>query len=163
MAVKYEGLMSAAAALDEIGSFEQAAAEQQAAANTAKQAAEVARAELANLVDEIEQAKTKRAAKQKETEDITAKAIFTANEQATAILAMAEQQAAKIKLDATNQAQLQANGIARQIHDLNETKSKLASEITAQQDRVRSATDEANAAEQRLAKVKESIAKLASA
>jgi predicted nucleic acid-binding Zn-ribbon protein len=160
-AVKYEALMQAAAALKEIGSLEQAAAEQQAAANIAKQASEQARGELANLVDEIERIKIKRAAKIKEIEDITAKAIFTANEQASAILKMAESQAEKIKFDITNQAQSQANGIARQINDLQGTKAKLDSEITALQDRVRSATDEANAAEQRLAKVKESIAKLA--
>ena len=162
-AVKYEALMQAAAALKEIGSLEQAAAEQQAAANTAMAAANQARSELANIMEEIEQAKHSRATKLKETDGIVAKAIFNANEQATAILAMAEAQAEKIKLDATNQAQLQANGIARQINDLNLTKTKLAGEITELQNRAQIATADAEAAEKRLATVKASIAKLATA
>lgn len=108
-AVKYEALMAAAAALDEIGSFEQAAAEQQAAAEKAKQAADQARAELANLVEEIEQAKIKRAAKVKETEDIVAKSIFNANEQAAAILAKAELAAGQIKTDAHAQGRIEAS------------------------------------------------------
>lgn len=162
-AVKYESLMSAAAALDDIGSLEQAAAENQKAAAEAVEAANRARAELDSINAEIEQAKTKRADKIKETEGIVAKAIFEANEKATAILAEAETQAQKIKFDATNQAQLQANGVARQIHDLNATKAKLASDVAEMQNRARIATDEAVEAEKRLAKVKESIAKLATA
>lgn len=162
-AVKYEALMQAAAALKEIGSLEQAAAEQQAAANTARQAAVNAAAELTNLVEEIEQAKIQRAAKLKETDDIVAKAIFNANEQAAAILTMAETEAGKIKDDALHQVSAEKSVIAGQINALITNRAKLAGEITELQDRARAATADAEAAENRLAKVKESIAKLSAA
>ena len=160
-AKRYEALNSAAAALNELGSIEQAAAEQQSAASAAKEAADRARAELANLVEEIEQYKVNLAKRRQDGDDTIAKANAMANAQATAILQMAEQQAAQIKERAASEAAKMVNETNQSISAANTEYAGLVAEISGLKDSARTTEAEAQAAEKRLAKVKESIARLA--
>lgn len=157
-AVKYEALMAAAAVLDEIGSFEQAAAAQQSAASTAEAAVDSARAELVSLTEEIAQAKIKFADLVNESDSIFAKAVFDANESAHAVQAKADADAAQIKQNAEKLANSLVADATRKANSIISEHAGLMVEIAKLQESARTAEAEASVAEAGLDKVKESHA-----
>ena len=159
-AVKYEGLMSAAKALEEIGSLEQAAEEAQAAALTAKD-------ELKTLQDEVAKAKDALKAKKQKAEEQQAMAkaaaeliVGNAKTAAAEIQDNANALAVTIKSQAQAKADQSLAGASRRAEELFETQRQLTESIAALELTLAAKTQEAEDIEARLAKAQAQIAKL---
>jgi len=162
-AKRAEAMIQAAEMLADMGAIDQAINEHKQAAAQAKQAAEEAKQELTGIKAAIDSAAQANIVRQKEIDAAVKFALQNANEQAAAIKAGAEALAKRISQDAISRAQADVAAITSQIDTLKTVKTKLEGEIAEMRERAHVATADAMAAETRLAKVKESIAKLASA
>lgn len=159
-AQRYAALNEAAKALDEIGSLDQAATEAKARAVANQEEADEIRAGIAKIKASSEKIKSDQAAKQKEADDIYAKTIFNANTEAGSLVLQAKSEAAKVVADATEQSRVIKDAVTSQISKLTEDKATLAGEINELVRIASAASTEADAAEKRLAKVRENIARL---
>lgn len=160
-AARFAAMNQAAEALDELGSIDQAATEAKARAVAHTKEAEAAKAEVDALKANALKMNKEQAAKMKEYDDIAAKAIYDANTKASEILSNAEAKAADTVARAITLVQGQTDAVAQQISSLEKMKANLSAECDQLYDKVQAFNVEADAAEKRLAKVKESIAKLA--
>ncbi len=162
-AQRYEALSLAAKALDEVGSLDQAASEAEGRVNAAEAQERQMQAAIVELNTKGEELAQQHEAKRREAEDIFAETVFNANEKARAIIADAEAKAVKLLDDAELAVQTELTATTETVTRMREERAALDAEIEAATQRLVSAEAEAVAAEKRLAKVKESIAKLASA
>lgn len=163
LANQYEGMVAAAAMLEEIGSLEQAAKEAKAATHDAK-------AERDKALAELEQAKAAVLKAQADAADVLQQAQFEAGIKAADIKQAAEQEAATIRANAEREAaallapaQARLDKLAGQARDVENATAAAQNELGAIRARIALATEEADAAEKRLAEMRAAISKLVEA
>lgn len=160
LAVQYQAMVDAAAALKEIGSLENATQEAQKAADVARKEAQAAKAEAQKAKDKIaaaeQQAAETLAAAQVEAAMITAEAKQSGDN----VVMRAQQEAARIIEKATKDVADASAGVAGRVAELTTAKLRLEQNIAALQDAITAKTGEADAIEARLAKAQAQIAKL---
>lgn len=162
-AAKYEALNGAAAVLKELGSLDNIAAELKKSAIKAK--AEEARVavDLKEAVEKADQFARDQAAKQKEAESIYGSTIAEANQKALDLVNAANTKAVSSIEDSRAKALKLQEVAERFVAGLEQEKAVLTSEVAALSAKRDAVLAEADAAEKRLAKVKEQIANLAKA
>jgi predicted nucleic acid-binding Zn-ribbon protein len=163
LATQYQDMMAAADLLEEIGSLEQASKEAKAATHDANVDRASALAELAEAREAVAKA-------QADATDILQQAKFEADIKATDIKIAAEQEAATIRANAEREAaallapaQARLDKLAGQARDVENATAAAQNELGAIRARIALATEEADAAEKRLAEMRAAISKLVEA
>lgn len=158
---QYQAFIQAAEILDKFGSLENATAEGQRALSAIRGEVESVKTELAAL-------KAQSMAVQTEQAEIIANANATSaaimddgKEKAEAIINLAQTQAQNITHDAQIAASSIKGSAERESADLYAKVASLKGEVASLNERATTAQAEADAAEKRLTKVKDAIAKLA--
>lgn len=160
LAVQYQAMVEAAAALKEIGSLENATQEAQKAAEAAKKEAVAAKAEALKAKDKIAAAELS-----------AAEIIAGAQSEASEIASVAKAQGAIIIEDARKMADAMmvkaakdvadaSAGIAGKVAELTTAKLRLEQDLAALQNAITVKTAEADGIEARLAKAQAQVAKL---
>lgn len=160
LALRYEGMIAAAKMLRELGSIEQSVEAAQAAVAVENEKADAMRAKIAKLESQARQILADQANKAAELKIFSDRTIASANERAEAIIDAANGEAARIKADGAVAASKSRNDMVNAVSDLAAQKALLDTEVADLKAQKVTATDEADAAEKRLAAVKAQIAAL---
>ena len=159
-AVKYEALMAAAKALDEVGSLDQAAKECEAQAKAAKLDLQAAQAELgaskADLAEHKDKVKTAKADAQAKIDAL----LQAAQDDAKLILSAANDTAAQIKAAVAQDIERLQKNEREKLNELRQENAALVQQINANADKFAAQTQTAEDLEKRIAKAQASIAKL---
>lgn len=160
-AQRYEALMLAAKALDEIGSLDQAADEAKTRLQTYTDAAQSANATMDKIVAATEIARLSYEANReialKDTATIKAEALA----ESTKIIADAKTEGVRINQIATDSAKATTAQAEKRCNDLADKCRVLAEELAMREKAIAESNAEAAAAEDRLANIKAAIAKYA--
>ena len=159
-AVKYKSLMDAAAALEEVGSLDQAATECKAQLAAARADLDFVYVQLdaskKELAEHKDKVKTVKKLDQAKSDEI----LQSANDDAKAIVDQATEMAEQIKASATEEARAYLQASQASADALSEQKRTLEQQISANLDTLAAQKTEAEDLEKRIAKAQASIAKL---
>lgn len=159
-AQRYVALSEAAKVLNEVGSLEQAAAEHKAHAAAALKDRDEALDEVVKVKEQLKKLKAEAVDVVAKANDKAAEIISAADKLNAARVADAALLAERTKTVMIEQARVKVNEVSSSVDELAKRKDALITEIADLEKDKSLMDEEAGAAEKRLAKVKEAIAKL---